>query len=173
MMVHKGGMHGHCIRMWPDEVRDNSVCADTTAIDIVSRALSDELDGLEPKDRRFAAEWVDLNDDGQDELVVMLLSSYFCGSGGCTWYIFHGDGSVLTRGTVAGYPFYVGEPGVDDYRTLYIRSGGAYHTMEFSEGSYPTNPSVEPSIQLFSNPSFTRANVARLLETAGVVSCSF
>ena len=131
IMVHNGVMHGHCVRMWPDEVRDKGACSDTTIMGMVSSSLGNELDLLEPKDRKFAAEWIDLNGDGENELAVMLLSPYFCGSGGCTWYILNGDGSVLTRGTIAGYPFYVGEPGDEGYRTLYIRSGGAFRTMEF------------------------------------------
>jgi len=32
---------------------------------------------------------VDLNNDGKDEYVVQATDSYYCGSGGCSFYIYH------------------------------------------------------------------------------------
>jgi hypothetical protein len=159
--------------MWKDEVKSDPVCEDSLAVEYVRNALGVELESMMPGDRKFSAEWIDLNGDGSEELFAVLVSPYFCGTGGCTWLVINYDGTVLTRGSVAGYPVYVGEVGSESYRTLYVRSGGSYHVMEFSNGSYPSNPSVEPAIQLFSDPAYTRAGTTRLVETAGFHSCSF
>ena len=173
MLVSDGVIYGHCVRMWSDEINRDPCVDDSRVAAMIRQVYADDLDSMEEADRRFLADSVDLNNDGTDEVFVIMSSRYFCGSGGCTWMIFGQNGEVITRGTVAGYPVYVSDEYHEGYRTFYMRSRGKFHVMKYEDGSYPSNPSTAPSIALFNDQAFTEAGVLRLLETAGIHACTF
>lgn len=118
MLVNDGVINGHCVRMWSDEINRDPCTDDSDVAETIRQIFADDLDVLEDADRRFLAESVDLNNDGKNEMFVMMLSRYFCGSGGCTWMILGQNGEVVTRGTVAGYPVYLSDEYSDGYRTF-------------------------------------------------------
>lgn len=53
---------------------------------------------------------VDLNNDGNDEYVVQAADSYYCGSGGCSFYIYHYKSSRYDR-IGEDFGFYAGISG--------------------------------------------------------------
>ena len=54
---------------------------------LVNDYLKADISLLQKSDRKFQFYKVDLNDDGQDEVFVRFLTSYFCGTGGCTFLL--------------------------------------------------------------------------------------
>ena len=45
--------------------------------------------------RGFEYALFDLNNDGRDELMIMMQGSWYCGSGGCSTYLFNSDGTLI------------------------------------------------------------------------------
>ncbi|MFA9395577.1 MAG: hypothetical protein ACERJ1_12825 [Halodesulfovibrio sp.] len=88
----------------------------------------------------------DLNNDGVAELFVLIQDQYFCGSGGCTAYLFSADGKKLSRFTVSEPPVFVSEKQTKGWKDLIITSRGVQHVMQHDGKKYPLNPSVQPKI---------------------------
>lgn len=54
-------------------------------------------------DTRYVASWVDLNGDRRPEVLVYMISSNWCGTGGCTLYIFTPEqGGWYQHGSLVG-----------------------------------------------------------------------
>lgn len=88
----------------------------------------------------------DLNNDGVAELFVLIQDQYFCGSGGCTAYLFSVEGKKLSRFTVSEPPVFVSEKQTKGWKDLIITSRGVQHVMQYDGEKYPLNPSVQPTI---------------------------
>jgi len=110
---------------------------------LVNDYLKDDLAILTENDRKFQFFKVDLNDDQKDEYLVRFMSSYFCGTGGCTMLLLDHEGNVMTKFTVMEPPVFV-ERQPKDWAILLVRSGGELKEMKFNKGTYPSNPSVLP-----------------------------
>ena len=106
--------------------------------------LKDELSFLEPKDRKFQFYKIDLNNDGNEEIFVRFMSSYFCGSGGCTFLLLDKYGEVITKFTVTRAPIFVESTKVNGWSVLLVKDAGILKELTFENGSYPSNPSVLP-----------------------------
>ncbi len=111
---------------------------------LVNDFLKDEISFLEPKDRKFQFYKIDLNNDGNEEIFVRFLSSYFCGSGGCTFLLLDKYGEVITKFTVTRAPIFVESTKVNGWSLLLVKDSGVFKELTFENGSYPSNPSVLP-----------------------------
>ena len=107
--------------------------------------------------RKFIIFEFDLNGDSINEIFAGLTGPYFCGSGGCTIYLFNNDGTVLTRFTVADYPIVVSDSKTMGFKDLIIKSNGQNHLMKFDGKKYPSNPSLEPVLKLIPGDGLPRA----------------
>ena len=93
--------------------------------------------------REFQYEEVDLNGDGINEYLVGFKNSYFCGSGGCTYYLLHNSGSVITVFTVSEAPFIAMVTSkTNGWRDIVVYSNGALRQLKFDGKTYPSNPSM-------------------------------
>ena len=175
MLIYQGLLYGHCVVMFEDEMAVEP-CSDTAlhagVVSFLKSELSDEIDFISEDDRMYSAEHADINQDGKDEIFVALVSPYFCGTGGCTWYILNPDFTLLGKYSVSDFPIYISNTQSNGYRDLYVKSDGKYHTLKFNDG-YPSNPSVEPVFDLFSHPEYTTGGTVRVLEWAYLRGCSF
>jgi len=118
--------------------------ADSIKSFLVNDYLKEELSILTANDRKFQFYKIDLNADGKDEIFVRFMSSYFCGSGGCTFLLLDQYGEIITRFTVTRAPIYVEPSKVNDWALLLVRDAGVFKELIFQDGSYPSNPSVLP-----------------------------
>ena len=110
---------------------------------LTKNLLKDDLKLMEKTDRKFQYEEVDLNGDGENEYLVGFKNSYFCGSGGCTYYLLHNDGSVITVFTVAHAPFIaLIVSKTNGWKDLLVKSDGSLRHLKFDGKTYPANPSV-------------------------------
>jgi len=104
--------------------------------------LKDDLSILQATDRKFQFYRIDLNGDGNEEIFVRLMGSYFCGSGGCTFLLLDKYGEIITKFTVTRAPIFVENTKVNGWSVLLVRDDGVLKELTFENGSYPSNPSV-------------------------------
>jgi len=106
--------------------------------------LKEDLAFLQPLDRKFQFYKIDLNNDGNDEILVRFLSPYFCGTGGCTFLLLDKYGKIITKFTVTRPPFFVEQTKVNGWAILLVKDSGVFKELTFNDGSYPSNPTVLP-----------------------------
>lgn len=115
------------------------------------KKLKADLAILQPSDRKFSFYAIDLNDDKKDEYFVSLPSRYFCGSGGCSFYLLNTDFSEHTYFTVTNTPIFRSSSITDGWHDLILQGERAadgsvlnFIHLKFakSKGRYPSNPSI-------------------------------
>jgi len=111
----------------------------------------------EERTTRYAAAFVDLNDDGTQEAIVYLISPEWCGSGGCSSLVLEPKGSsfkVITRTTITRLPIRVLSKKTNGWHDLAVWVGGGgirpgYEArLSFNGKKYPGNPSGPPAQRL-------------------------
>lgn len=112
---------------------------------------------IDETSRKFIFFEYDLNDDGKKEILVGLIGSYFCGSGGCTQYILDNQGNVISKFTVAGNPVVIDTHKSNGWKDLIIYSGGKNRLVKFDGKKYPSNPSVQPELKMIPGDGLPRA----------------
>lgn len=110
----------------------------------IQAAEKDMLSGLPAEQRKFKYHAVDLNKDGKNEYMVALFTPMYCGTGGCTAYLLHADGSVNSRFTVVRFPMYVAASATEGWQDLVMYSGRENRLVKHQGGKYPSNPSTLP-----------------------------
>jgi putative lipoprotein len=101
-------------------------------------------------DGRYAAARADLNGDGRDEALVLMLGRRWCGTGGCTMLILTPAGNgwrTVTRTTVTSAPVRLLATRSRGWRDVAVRvAGGGIPAREvilrFNGRGYPGNPSL-------------------------------
>lgn len=107
--------------------------------------LKDDLKIMEKSQRKFQYGEVDLNGNGEKEYLIGFKNSYFCGSGGCTYYLLNNDGSVITIFTVSDAPFIAMVVSkTNGWKDLLVKSDGFLRHLKYNGKTYPPNPSVAP-----------------------------
>lgn len=106
---------------------------------------------MQENDRKFSFYEIDLNDDGRKEFFVSLAGSYFCGSGGCSFYLLNDDLTINTYFSVTNPPIFVSSHltnGLHDliFKGNYDKDGGGVNFVHLKyskeKKGYPSNPSV-------------------------------
>ena len=115
------------------------------------RELQADLPAMAEDDRRFSCYAVDLNGDGAAEYLVKPESRYFCGTGGCTFFLLNSDYSLHSKFTVITPPIYAVAHETNGWNDLALeaehdQSGEVknyiYLTYQQDTGRYPGNPSL-------------------------------
>jgi hypothetical protein len=103
---------------------------------------------------RYRAAFVDLNDDGDNEVIVYLYGGRLCGTGGCNTYILDGERPnyrIVTMLSIGFPPIHVlpaKSHGWHDISIVVAGGGvrGPYVAeLSFNGTSYPENASVPPA----------------------------
>lgn len=95
---------------------------------------------------RYLVGQADLNNDGSFEYLVLMQERYFCGSGGCSAFIFNQAGQVVHHMTVVKTPVLLADSYRNGWQDFVVWSNGAYRLMSHNGDSYPSNPSLEPKV---------------------------
>jgi len=107
-------------------------------------------------DSTYVVAFADLNGDGREEALVLLQSGYFCGSGGCSLYIYGPAGRhwrTITELTVSHPPVRLLNTRSHGWRDLSVRvRGGGFSRpydarVRFDGRAYATNPSMAPRVR--------------------------
>ncbi len=107
---------------------------------------------------RYFDAWTDLNGDGRNEIIVHVIGSMACGTGGCSTLVFTPEASayrLVTTITVSRPPIGTSSRSTNGWKNLvvHVAGGGAKaHDAElrFDGRTYPSNPSVPPATPLSS-----------------------
>lgn len=90
----------------------------------------------------------DLNSDGNDDAIVLLTGSYWCGSGGCTMLVFKGlkeDFKLLSSTSVTLEPIRILKQPSSGWASLIVHSRSHGEALlRFNGKKYPDNPSKAP-----------------------------
>ncbi len=111
---------------------------------LTSDYLAEDLEYIEEQERVFQFFKVDLNDDGEDEYFIRFMNSWFCGSGGCTFFLLSADGEMITKFTVTNPPVFVEPTSKNGWSILLVKDRGEWKELVYENGSYPANPTVLP-----------------------------
>jgi hypothetical protein len=136
----------------------------------IRRELQDYTPSSPDQYVRYYYNRVDLNDDGKPEVVVYLLGSYTCGSGGCTTLIFTPKGQdyrLVSELTLVNDPILVTPQKTSGWKdlVLLVSGGGArsqYSRLRFNGRTYPGNPSVQPALK----PNSTLTGIALVADAS-------
>jgi len=104
--------------------------------------LKRDLKIMSETDRKFSFYKIDLNGDGKREIFIQFASSYFCGSGGCTFLLLSNELEEITTFTVTNPPIFVEDLTANDWKVLLVKDQGVFKELRFEDGSYPSNPSI-------------------------------
>ena len=106
---------------------------------------------------RYSASFVDLNGDGQPEVVVYITGDQLCGTGGCNLYILSTQNSVyrvVSHTTITHLPIRVlptRTNGWSDLSVVVVGGGireGYHAKLSFNGKRYPRNPTIPPATHL-------------------------
>jgi hypothetical protein len=93
----------------------------------------------------------DLDGDGALDAIVLVVTPYYCGSGGCSMVIFKGTAHgfrIVSDATITKQPIYVLPEVKHGWHTIavYVSGGGAeagHALLQFDGEQYPGNPSMQ------------------------------
>ena len=102
---------------------------------------------------QYALAWHDLDGDGADEAIVHVVSSYFCGTGGCNTLVLTPAGpmwSKVAEISVSRTPVTVLDSSTNGWKDITVAVGGGGGAsgnalLKFDGTAYPDNPTVEPA----------------------------
>lgn len=109
---------------------------------LINDLIKKDIEVMTPEQRNFTYTSFDLNGDGSKEYLIGLQNNYFCGTGGCTYFITTDKGKLINSFTVSRAPFYVLENKTNGWYDLVVYSGSANRLIQFNGKSYPSNPST-------------------------------
>jgi hypothetical protein len=115
--------------------------------------LQNEMGGADIGPTKAAIAFFDLNADGEEEAIVYVVGSMWCGSGGCNALVLTPNGAsfdVVMDASVTRTPLGVLDTSSNGWRDLFVSiAGGGIAAgtvaMKFDGKSYPDNPTVEPA----------------------------
>lgn len=121
-----------------------TACANThTQERSVSVAVAGFTEQVSPE---YKHAFVDLNNDGVYDAVVLLRGMEWCGSAGCTMLVLQGqstDYTVVSHSTVTREPVRISESMSQGWHDIIVHSDGVEKLMLFDGSGYPSNPSMQ------------------------------
>jgi hypothetical protein len=119
----------------------------------VQTAVSNYFQGQNvslPADQEWMTQYVDLNDDGQEDALVVLTGPEWCGTGGCTLLVVAKEANgfrVVSKSTLIQTPLVVSETRTNGWRDLIVEvRGNGMVALKFDGKGYPSNPSTQPAL---------------------------
>ncbi|MGB3510536.1 MAG: hypothetical protein WBA93_15130 [Microcoleaceae cyanobacterium] len=102
----------------------------------------------------YKTEYIDLNNDGIKDALVLINIPDWCGTGGCSLFVFQGGKEkfqFVSQSSLINQPFTVNETQTNGWRDLVVEvSGGGAKpqtvALKFDGKVYPSNPSLESPI---------------------------
>lgn len=111
----------------------------------LSTAISHFSDQKYPE---FKYTFVNLNNDGVDDAIVLLQGSSWCADEGCVMLVLRGVGAgfrVISKSTETLESIRVSTSHSNGWLDIIVHSGGAERLLQFDGMDYPSNPSELPA----------------------------
>ena len=109
---------------------------------LINDYLKDDVNVIKDSDRKFQMYKIDLNKDGKQEVFVRFLTSYFCGTGGCSFLLLDYQGEIITDFSVTRAPIFAEQTYKNDWQILLVKDAGVFKELVYDNGTYPSNPSL-------------------------------
>ncbi|MCU4675996.1 hypothetical protein N7931_10150 [Catenovulum sp. 2E275] len=113
----------------------------------VEKALTRHLN--EPQ-QNYEISYFDFNNDGVDDAFVYMNNRNWCGSGGCTSFVFQGEKGefkFLSKIMITKKPILVSKNTSNGFHDLIVTTGGVGRVVLAFDGvKYPLNPSLQPKV---------------------------
>ena len=95
-------LSGCSLFLGPQTPHPRFSCNDVRSLDelVQQQIVQPEGVAMPEQGSGYLAGCVDLNHDGHEEIFVLMQHRWFCGSGGCSAYVFDDAGHPLTKMTV-------------------------------------------------------------------------
>lgn len=124
-----------------------------TAIETVIAADMQALE-IDMEEQKLFTDYIDLNGDGTQDAIVIMIGSYWCGTGGCTMFVFEGQDQkfrLVSQSSLIRPPLNVSDTKTQGWNDLIVTvSGGGMPSktvaLKFDGKQYPLNPSDQPSL---------------------------
>ncbi|TXD47213.1 hypothetical protein [Polaribacter sp. IC073] len=104
-----------------------------------------DVRAIDNNQRKFQFYKVDLNNDGKEEIFIKLMTSYFCGSDGCTLLLLDNNLNLINRFSPT-QTFYIDENIENDWNILITKTEGNWRKLVYKSGAYPSNPTLVEKI---------------------------
>jgi len=131
-------------------------------------SIEPEVGRVRGREECFDYASIDLNGDGEPEILVLSRDQEWCGSGGCTLFIYRRSSNALAEVASVGL---VGEALIADkringWKSLVIENRSGLWLLTFDGKTYPSNPTTRPATRLAKRPAaspikWTRASTCR------------
>lgn len=116
---------------------------------LVQKYKSD-LNYLTVDDRKFSYYSIDLNNDTKNEYLVYLQGRYFCGTGGCSFYLLNNNFTVNSNFTVMRPPILFANNKTSGWKDIILTGNSSnnkineyiYIKYNTIKKKYPNNPSI-------------------------------
>lgn len=115
------------------------------------KELKNDIDIMKRDERKFSFYEIDLNNDGKYEYFVKPEGQYFCGTGGCTFYLLNNNFVINTTFTVTNSPIFKTSSKTNGWNDLillgdYSENEGVKNYIHLKydkiKGHYPSNPTL-------------------------------
>lgn len=100
-----------------------------------------DLRAIKEEQRKFQLYKIDLNNDGEEEIFINFITSYFCGTGGCTVLLLDSNLELINSFSPT-QTLYVEEILENDWKILLTKSEGEWRKLIYEDGAYPSNPTI-------------------------------
>ena len=108
-------------------------------------AVQEKLQG---ENTAYDVGFIDLNNDGIKDAIVYLKSRDWCGSGGCTTFVFKGTDSgfkFINNIMIVKKPIIISKSKTNGFQDIIVNTGGIGSVvLKFNGKTYPLNPSTQP-----------------------------
>ncbi len=108
----------------------------------VAELYKSDVGSLDADQRRFRYAVYDLNGDGKQEYIVTILNGDYCGSGGCTFWVLDHNRKIVSKTTVADFPFFILESKSNGWHDLALPSDRKLRHLKYNN-QYPANASTQ------------------------------
>lgn len=105
-----------------------------------------DLRAISEEQRKFQLYKVDLNGDGNEEVFVNFITSYFCGTGGCTILLLDSDLAFINSFSPMR-TLYVDESSKNDWKVLLTKSEEKWRKLIYEKDAYPSNPTMVEALE--------------------------
>lgn len=104
-----------------------------------------DLRAISEEQKKFQLYKVDLNNDGDEEIFVNFITSYFCGTGGCTLLLLDSNLELITKFSPT-QTLYVENALTNDWSVLLTKSEGKWRELIYEFGTYASNPTMVDAV---------------------------
>ena len=118
------------------------------AVAFILRELFPNIGSKDMKldDRKYAYAAYDLNGSGAEEIILVIPTMQYCGSGGCRIWVLSNAGEQLSTTSVADYPIAISLRKTNGWHDLITWSDRSNRALKYDGSAYDSNASMAEKV---------------------------